>query len=75
MPYYSVHIHGPNAEPVSNKLRDDLRGRNPDYTGHPFFHVKNHRDLAGLKLTVEGMLEDGHTAIVKKIKKAESAWA
>ncbi|GEM_PF-5412580 len=71
MPYYSVHVHGENAESEAYRIREEFRGKRADYTGHPFFYVKNHSRKAEFEGKIKGMLADGHTATVKTISKAE----
>lgn len=65
--YYSVHIHGKNAEAVAAELMSTFKSKRPDYTGHPFFHVENHSALAEFKAKVDGMLPKGHEAVIRPI--------
>lgn len=68
--YYSVQIHGENAESEAINIFNAFTSRRPDYTGHPFFYVANHSGPDDFQSKVDGMLSDGHTASVRKITKA-----
>ena len=72
MPYYSVRVAGGDkCDAIARELKETFRGKDADFTGHPFFYVNNHSRIDEFRSKVAGLADDDCEITIARISKSQ----